>query len=149
MQQNQGAITAKMLQQEVDTNREMLNSLLQSQKGVEVAEAGTTLRNNIRVTEYSGMPGAPVAPKRLQNILISLFLSLIGGIGPVLFLDYVNNKIESVEDVDRYLKLPALGVIPVFEGSKPRRLLGGGNSTGFTKELKLTDAWLRPTVRSF
>jgi capsular exopolysaccharide synthesis family protein len=139
IQQNQGAITAKMLQQEVDTNREMLNSLLQSQKGVEVAEAGTTLRNNIRVTEYSGMPGAPVAPKRLQNILISLFLSLIGGIGLVLFLDYVNNKIESVEDVDRYLKLPALGVIPVFEGNKPRRLLGGGNGNGHTKELTVTN----------
>jgi capsular exopolysaccharide synthesis family protein len=64
----------------------------------------------------------------MQNILISLLLGLIGGIGLVLFLDYINNKVESVEDIDRYLKLPALGVIPVFEQPKGRKALGNGES---------------------
>src|SRR5436190_7459099 len=128
MQQNEGAINAKMLQQEVDTNRQMLDKLMQSQSQVDIAAAGL-LKSNIRVTEYSPLPRAPVAPKRAQNILISLLLGLIGGIGLVLFLDYINNKVESVEDIDRYLRLPALGVIPVFEQLKPaRKALSNGNS---------------------
>lgn len=129
MQQNEGAITAKMLQQEVDTNRQMLDKLLQSQSSVEVSAAGL-IKPNLRVTEYSPMPRSPVAPKRAQNILLSLLLGLIGGIGLVLFLDYINNKVESVEDIDRHLKLPALGVIPIFEQPKSRKALGDGSQNG-------------------
>lgn len=133
LQKSEGAITAKLLQQDIDTNRTMLDKLLESQKQMEVSAAG--LKHNIRITEQSALPRIPVAPKRLNNILLSFALSLIGGIGLVLFLDYINNKIETVEDIDRYLKLPALGVIPMFEGGKARKLLGGG---GTGKELITT-----------
>jgi len=139
LQQNHAAIDAKMLQADVDSNRQLLDSLLQSQKGVEVSDADS-LRQNIRIVEMSPLPGAPVLPKRAQNILLCALLALMGGIGLVLFLDYVNNKIESVEDIDRYLRLPALGVIPALEqGSKARRLLGkaanGAGNDGDSKEL--------------
>ncbi len=133
MNQNEGAIMAKMLQQEIDTNRQMLERLMQSQQGVELSGAGL-LKNNIRIAELSSLPRSPVAPKRLQNILLSALLALVAGVGLVLFLDYVNNKIESVEDIDRYLRLPALGVIPLLDnGAKSKRLLGGGGAHG--KEL--------------
>jgi capsular exopolysaccharide synthesis family protein len=149
MEQNYAAIEAKMYQADIDSNRQLLDSLLQSQKGVEVSEAGM-LRNNIRIAQASPMPRSPVAPKRMQNILLSALLALIGGVGLVLFLDYLNNKLESVEDIDRYLRLPALGVIPALDqGGKARRLLGktasaqslngenngGGNGSRTGKEL--------------
>jgi capsular exopolysaccharide synthesis family protein len=124
LQQNRGAIGAKLLQADVDSNRQLLDSLLQSQKGVEVSQVEGFLKSNIRIAEFSPEPQI-VAPKRLQNIVLTALLALIGGIGLTLFLDYINNKIESVEDIDRYLRLPALGVIPVLEnGNKARRLLG-------------------------
>ncbi len=135
LQQSQGAITAKLLDQDIKTNRAMLDKLMESYGEVEITSAG--LKSNIRITERAALPRAPVAPKRLNNILLSFVLSLIGGIGLVLFLDYINNKIETVEDIDRYLKLPALGVIPMFEGNKPRKLLGRGGSS---KELVPTNA---------
>lgn len=125
LQQNEGAITAKMYQQEIDTNRRMLDNLLQSQQGVKVSAAGL-LKPMVQITKASPMPRSPVAPKRAQNILLAALIGLIGGIGLVLFLDYINNKIESVEDIDRYMKLPALGVIPILsEVGKAKRLLGG------------------------
>ncbi|MBL8191544.1 MAG: hypothetical protein JNK38_26235, partial [Acidobacteria bacterium] len=125
LQQNEGAITAKMYQQEIDTNRRMLDNLLQSQQGVEISATGL-LKPSVRITKAASMPRAPVGPKREQNILLAALLALLGGIGLVLFLDYINNKIESVEDIDRYLKLPALGVIPVLQGNgKARRLIAG------------------------
>ena len=126
LQQSEGAIQAKMLQQEIDTNRQMLDRLLQSQQGVELSTAGL-FKNSIRVIENAARPKIPVEPKRAQNIFLSALLALIGGVGLVLFLDYINNKIQSVEDIDRYMRLPALGVIPMLEsGAKGRRLLGGG-----------------------
>ncbi|MGH9835611.1 MAG: GumC family protein, partial [Blastocatellia bacterium] len=124
LQQNRGAIGAKLLQADVDSNRQLLDSLLQSQKSVEVSQVDGFLKSNIRIAEFSPEPQI-VAPKREQNIALAGLLALICGIGLTLFLDYINNKIESVEDIDRYLRLPALGVIPVLEnGNKARRLLG-------------------------
>src|SRR5262249_37562896 len=138
MQQNHASIDAKMLQADIDSNRQLLDSLLQSQKGVEVSQAGA-LRNSIRIAEVSPDPPPIVGPRRIQNILLAALLALMGGIGLVLFLDYVNNKIESVEDIDRYLRLPALGVIPALEqGGKARRLLNkaaGANGNGNHGEL--------------
>ncbi|NBO65636.1 MAG: polysaccharide biosynthesis tyrosine autokinase [Acidobacteria bacterium] len=98
---------------------------------MELTTAGL-FKNSIRVIENSPRPKSPVEPKRSQNILLSALLALLGGVGLVLFLDYINNKIQSVEDIDRYLRLPALGVIPLLEsGAKGRRLLGSGlNSNG-------------------
>lgn len=134
MQQSEGAIMAKMLQRDVDTNSEMLSNLMKSQSGVDVS-AANLLKSTVRITRHAALPRVPVAPKRWQNILLAALLSLLGGVGLVLFLDYVNNKIESVEDIDRYLRLPALGVIPILPATgKARRLLtGGGGSNG--KEL--------------
>lgn len=122
-------ISAKILQQDVDTNRRLLDNLLQSKKELEVTTASLALKSNIRVTHYSALPRIPVAPKRVQNVVLTFLLSLIAGIGLAIFLDYLNNKIESVEDIDRYLQLPALGVIPVFSGSKGRKLLAGSGNT--------------------
>jgi capsular exopolysaccharide synthesis family protein len=122
------AVNARMLQQAVDTNRDLYNKLLTSQKDVTVTSAG--IKSNIRITDYSALPRIPVAPKRLQNILLSLLLSLVGGVGLALFIDYINNKIESVEDIDRYLSVPVLGVIPIFpvEGKERNRVMGESNS---------------------
>ncbi|HEX4947713.1 MAG TPA: polysaccharide biosynthesis tyrosine autokinase [Blastocatellia bacterium] len=121
-------VNARMLQQAVDTNRELYTKLLASQKDVTVSSAG--IKSSIRITDYSALPRIPVGPKRLQNILLSLLLSLVGGVGLALFIDYINNKIESVEDIDRYLSIPVLGVIPVFplEGKERSRVMGDTSS---------------------
>lgn len=125
--QQQGlAVSARMLQQAVDTNRDLYNKLLTSQKDVTVSSAG--IKSNIRITDYSALPRNPVAPKRTQNILLSFLLSLVGGVGLSLFIDYINNKIESVEDIDRYLHVPVLGVIPVFPVDSKERQRGIGDS---------------------
>lgn len=134
LDQSDTAVAAKLLQQEIDTNQMMLDKLMESQKQIDVSAAGIQ-KSNIRITEHSILPRGPVAPKRLNNILLSFALSLIGGIGLVLFLDYINNKVESVEDVDRYLQLAALGVVPMFDTGKARKFLGKGNQKGDSKSL--------------
>jgi capsular exopolysaccharide synthesis family protein len=128
LKQSKDSIVAKMLQQEVDANRSMLEKLQTSQKEVEVSAAGL-VTTNIFIRNNSPLPRSPVGPNRAQNILISLVLGLLGGVGLVLFLDYINNKIDSVEDIDRYLRLPALGVIPVVEAPKARKSLTSGEES--------------------
>lgn len=124
VKQNQDAIQYNILKQEVETAKSMYTDFLQktSQAKVEVAQQ----HNNMRVIQPARVPGAPVGPGRFRTILIGLFLSLIGGVGLAYFLEYLDNTIKTVEDVGRYVQLPALGVIPAMAAATSRKLNGIG-----------------------
>ena len=120
VQQNQDAIQYNILKQEVETNKQMYQDFLQktNQAKVEVAQQ----HNNLRLIQPARVPRAPVGPGRFRTILFGLLLSCAGGIGLAFFLEYLDNSIKTVEDVGRYVRLPALGVIPAISVSTARRI---------------------------
>ncbi len=120
LNQNQAAINYRILQQEIETNKNLLDGLLQRYKENDVVLAG--IRNNIHVVDYAISPDKPVGPKRLQGIVLTFFVSLSFSIGIALSLDYLNNTVQIVSDVENILRLPALGTIPLIA-----ELRNGGN----------------------
>ncbi len=120
VQQNQDAIQYNILKQEVETNKQMYQDFLQktNQAKVEVAQQ----HNNLRLIQPARVPRAPVGPGRFRTILFGLLLSCAGGIGLAFFLEYLDNSIKTIEDVGRYVRLPALGVIPAISVNTARRL---------------------------
>ena len=130
VQQNQDAIQYNILKQEVDTAKAMYTDFLQktSQAKVEVAQQ----HNSMRLIQPARLPGGPVGPERFRMIMVGFFLSLVGGVGLAYFLEYVDNTIKTVEDVGRYVRLPALGVIPAISGAIPSKLRNGSNGKMLT-----------------
>ena len=134
--QNQAAINYNILKQEIQTNKGLLEGLMQRSKENDVSMAGTP--NNIHVVDYSSEPDAPVGPRRLQSVIVALLLSLAFGVALALFLEYLDDTVKSPEDVERGLRLPALAVIPLAGLSAGQRLLpfarkdqrGNGNGNG-------------------
>ena len=124
---NEAAINYKIIQQEIETNKGLLDGLLQGLKENDVKLAGTP--NNIHVVDYAIAPEIPVAPSRLMSVLAALVLSLAFGAALALFLEYLDDTVRSTDDVENLLRLPALAVIPSIEGSKGRRLLAASNAT--------------------
>jgi capsular exopolysaccharide synthesis family protein len=118
--QNESAINYRIIQQEIETNKQLLDGLLQRSKENDVVLAGTP--NNIYVADYALAPDLPVGPERMRNVIMALLLSLAGGIGLAVFLEYMNDSVRSTEDVDRWLRLPSMGVIPTVGGLGKRRL---------------------------
>lgn len=119
--QNEAAINYRIIQQEIETNKQLLDGLLQRSKENDVVLAGTP--NNIYVADYAIVPDSPVGPQRLRSVMLALLLSLAGGVGLSIFLEYMNDSVRSTEDVDRWLRLPSMGVIPAVGGFTKRRLL--------------------------
>ncbi|HEX7295323.1 MAG TPA: polysaccharide biosynthesis tyrosine autokinase, partial [Pyrinomonadaceae bacterium] len=132
--QNQAAINYNILKQEIQTNKGLLEGLMQRAKENDVTMAGTP--NNIHVVDYASEPDSPVGPRRLQSISIALVLSLAFGVALALFLEYLDDTVKSPEDVERGLRLPALAVIPVAGRTTRQRLFAGkhqrtnGNGNG-------------------
>src|SRR5207244_13061259 len=77
--ENQNAIQYSLIKQDVDTSKSLYTEFLQktNQAGLQVAQQ----HSNIRVITPARTPKSPISPNRPRNILIGLFLSLLGAIG--------------------------------------------------------------------
>jgi capsular exopolysaccharide synthesis family protein len=129
--QNQAAINYRIIQQEIENNRSLLNGLLQRSKENEVSAAGTP--NNLHIVDYAFASDQPAGPPRLLYLAVAFGLFLPFGMGSAILRDYLNTAICSADDVERWLNLPALAVIPSVKGWRRNRLRhGNGVSKLFT-----------------
>jgi len=126
LSQNEAAINYRIIQQEIETNRTLLNGLLQGAKENDVVLAGKP--NNISIVDYALAPDTPVGPNRGRTIVLTFFLSIGLGVGVALFLEYLDDTVHSTTEVERLLHLPALAVIPTVAGSARRPVLTGGTA---------------------
>ena len=123
--QNEAAINYRILQQEIETNKGLLDNLLQRSKENDVVLAGRP--NNISIVDYAITPDYPVGPARMRSVMLAFVLALGLGIGLALFLEYLDDSVHSTDDVEKHLRLPALAVIPAMGGSS-RRLLASATA---------------------
>lgn len=130
-QQNQDLIQLTMMTQNLETDKQYLATLLQRQR--ETTAGKTDNPNNVTVAEYSRVPRTPIGPPRTRNIAIAFLLALVAGIGLAFLLDFLDDTLKSVEDVDRYIHLPALALIPSTRSErlslKGKTLGGGGDDS--------------------
>ena len=70
---------------------------------------------NIQVIEQAKVPENPVSPNKKLNILIAFVLGVMVSVGLSLLLEFMNNTYKSKEDVENYLDIPVIGVIPEFD----------------------------------
>jgi succinoglycan biosynthesis transport protein ExoP len=114
-QQTRDMIEMAVYTQRLETNKQYLNTLLQKQREVQIAQGDKG--SEVKIENYSRVPRSPVGPARLRNVMIALALSLVAGIGLAFLLDFLDDTVKSLDDVDRYIHLPALAMIPASRGA--------------------------------
>ena len=124
VQQNQATIQYNILRQKVETAKALYTDFLQKHNQAKIQAADQ--HNNFRLIDPARVPVAPIGPRRLRSIATWLILSLVAGAGLALLLDYLDNTIKTSEDVNRYVQLPTLGVIPLISKRTSGKLLNGG-----------------------
>ncbi|MGH4140371.1 polysaccharide biosynthesis tyrosine autokinase [Clostridium sp.] len=67
---------------------------------------------SVKIMDMALIPEAPISPNKKLIISMGFMLGLVVSIGLVLLSEYLNNKIKNEEDVQRYLDLPTVGLIP-------------------------------------
>lgn len=67
---------------------------------------------NISIIDQAKVPEKPVKPKKALNIAIAFFIGLMASVGLAFVIEYMDNTIKTEDDVERFLGLPVVGIIP-------------------------------------
>lgn len=73
---------------------------------------------NISIIDKAQVPDVPIKPRPKLNMAIASVLGFMVGIFLVFLLEYLDSTIKTPDDVERYLDLPIIGVIPMVEENK-------------------------------
>ncbi|MBI2187950.1 MAG: polysaccharide biosynthesis tyrosine autokinase [Acidobacteria bacterium] len=130
---NRKAIEYGVLQRDVETNRQIYDSLLQRAKETGVSTELKT--SNIRIVDAAEVPRSPVSPRRLVNVLAGLIGAAAFGIFLAFFFEYIDNRLKTPEDVHHHLGLSALAILPrvPWSGDQP---LTATAADGFSEAIR-------------
>ncbi|MES2997082.1 MAG: polysaccharide biosynthesis tyrosine autokinase [Verrucomicrobiota bacterium] len=89
-------------------------SLLQELKLKKIAEEITygIPPKTVEIHEHPVLGETPVSPKVMLNLVLGGVVGLVFGLGIAFFLEYLDTSVKTLEDVERYLQVPVLAVIP-------------------------------------
>jgi capsular exopolysaccharide synthesis family protein len=121
MKQNEASINYKIIQQEIDTNKGLLDGLLQRSRENDVILNDTP--NNVLVADRAVIPTAPIGPERSKNVILAFLVSLASGCGIAFLLNWLDDSVHSNEQIERLLGLPVLALVPEAPSPLSRRLL--------------------------
>lgn len=121
LDQNEAAINYKIIQQEIETSKGLLNNLLQRSRETEVVLNGTP--NNVHIVDRALVPSFPDGPHRGKNVIIALMASLFAGVGLAFALNWLDDTVQASEDLENRLGVPVIGLIPGATNGLKRKLL--------------------------
>ncbi len=113
---NDKLIEYKVLSREVETNRQLYDALIKRIKEQSITEQVRSA--NVLIVEKAEKPGAPITPRTFRNLLIGLFVGLLGGIGMAFFVEYLDQTIKTPEEAESKLGVSVLGMIPMIKAQE-------------------------------
>ena len=107
---NDRATQYSIMAREVETNHAIYQSLLQRAKEIE-SVAGVS-SSNIQIVNKADLPLLPIKPNVKLNLLLALFIGLLGGIGAAFLAEYFADTVTSPNEISDRFQIPLLGTIP-------------------------------------
>jgi len=133
---NRKGIEYSVLEREVESGRQIYQSLMQRAK--ETSVTGELKSSNVRVVDRAEVPRQPVAPRGVLSLVLALFGGTFLACGLVFFFEYLDSRIKTPEEIESRLGLPAIGLIPAL-GKNWRQvepLLSNGVPPDFAEAFK-------------
>jgi capsular exopolysaccharide synthesis family protein len=128
-QLNENAIQYNLLKRDVDSNRELYESLLRRLK-----EAGVTAglkSSNIEVVDPARIPTQPAKPDIPRNIALAILFGLVGGVVLAFVQERFDTTVRTTEQIEVLSRRPALAIVPQNDelGATPVSALQGSSAS--------------------
>jgi tyrosine-protein kinase Etk/Wzc len=114
------------LTRDVEINSKLYRELKDKLEAARIAEAEKV--EDVALVEPAMPAGEPISPNKPLNYLLGVIMGLMLGLGGAFIFEQLDTSIGTIEDVENYLKIPVLGVIPYLKTANEKRM-------GFLQEL--------------
>lgn len=102
-----------VLQRETESNKQLYDLFVNRAKETDVA---SNLQSTAgRIVDPAVVTAVPLKPKKKLIVAIAFVLGLLAGIALVFVLDYLDNTLHNVPDIERRLGVDVLGAVQVLE----------------------------------
>lgn len=109
---NERASKYKILENEVESNRDFHDELLSRYKQMKIASAVQT--SNVKLIDKASIPLKPFKPAIILNIIYSIIFGLMVGCFLAFAVEHLDSTIRDEEEVKRRYAVPFLGSIPLM-----------------------------------
>jgi polysaccharide biosynthesis transport protein len=75
--------------------------------------------NTARSIEKAATPVAPIRPRKATNIALSALLALCLAVGVTILQEYLDDRVNSPDDVEQISPVPTLGHVPLMSANQP------------------------------
>lgn len=93
-----------------ETDQLLLRTMQEKQMGESISRKIVT--ESVEMHDPPVISNSPVSPNVTLNLVLGAVVGLIFGVGIAFFLEYLDTSVKTLEDVERYLQVPVLAVIP-------------------------------------
>ncbi len=112
----------EQMERELAVSRDLYETFL---TGLQEATVQVGLvRPDSRIMSRAVIPGAADSPQKPQILIMSLFLGFVIGLTVLLVREFLNNRIQNMDDLENLTELPVLGSVPSFPIRKRKELMG-------------------------
>ena len=117
-----------IMKQDVEGSRSIYDVVLK--KFQESTLTGSMNMSNVQLLDQAVPLEKPFRPDKAMNLFLGLIIGLICGIAASFTVEFLDNTFKTPDDVEEYLRLPMLGVIPRIKNvetfmSDPKAPAGG------------------------
>ncbi|MEL6862685.1 MAG: polysaccharide biosynthesis tyrosine autokinase [Pseudomonadota bacterium] len=118
---NSAQVRLNELERDAESSRLILSEFVQRFR--ETREQDELVESDARVLSGASVPLYPSSPRKTLNFLIGIILGGLFGFALAILLEIFDNKIRSLEEIERKFGIPGIGSVPYI---KSLRILGFG-----------------------
>lgn len=129
---------------------EIYTNMLSQYEEIKVREAAKVA--NVKLIEPAVVPEKPDFPKKKKMVLLAMITGLMVGFGIALFLEYIDDRPHSIDEVKRLLAFPALGQIMKAKNFEPLFMMTAPHAQAseavrlIVSALRFKPALIKPTI---
>ena len=109
----------RQLESELTGAKELYSSYLR--KHGETTATSSTALGSVRVIDHATVPGVPFRPRIIVNLMLAAIVGTLVGLGAVFVTEQLDDRIQSLQEVEAFVGLGVLGVIPRLQGTGSKK----------------------------
>ena len=121
MAESSDSIDYTTLKSEAESAHAQLDSVLKELRQMETEQ--TVNSAGIEIEEHAELPGAPVRPSKSKSVGIGGFVGLLGGLGFILVLYFMDSSIRTVSQAENTFNVPVIAAVPILTATEGKTVL--------------------------